>query len=126
METATVAVLVLSMVASWYGPGFHGRTAASGEVYDQNALTAAHRTLPFDTLLLLEHGGNRVTVRINDRGPYCVEAVAAGRLAPHPERELDLSREAFIQLAPLSAGVIQVRVRFLRYGEALLPRRIRR
>ena len=59
-------------VASWYGPGFHGRKTASGERFDTTELTAAHLSLPFGTKLLVrnERNGKEVVVRINDRGPY--------------------------------------------------------
>ncbi|WP_375461717.1 septal ring lytic transglycosylase RlpA family protein [uncultured Enterovirga sp.] len=59
-------------VASWYGPGFHGRRTASGEVFNQNALTAAHRYLPFGTKVKVvdPKTGRSVIVRINDRGPF--------------------------------------------------------
>lgn len=57
-------------VASWYGPGFHGRKTANGERFNQNAMTAAHKTLPFGTMVRVSHGKKSVTVRINDRGPY--------------------------------------------------------
>ncbi len=58
--------------ASWYGPGFHGRKTANGERFNTNALTAAHRSLPFGTRLKVtnERTGRSVVVRINDRGPY--------------------------------------------------------
>jgi peptidoglycan lytic transglycosylase len=58
--------------ATYYGPGFHGKKTASGEVFDQYALTAAHRTLPFGTRLLVTNlvTGQKVIVRINDRGPF--------------------------------------------------------
>lgn len=58
--------------ASWYGPGFHGRRTANGEVFNKNALTAAHRTLPFGTRVRVTHRatGRSVIVRINDRGPF--------------------------------------------------------
>jgi len=58
--------------ASWYGPGFHGRKTASGERFDTNELTAAHKTLPFGTLLKVTNLGNNLytVVRINDRGPF--------------------------------------------------------
>ncbi len=58
--------------ASWYGPGFHGRPTASGEPFNTNQLTAAHRTLPFGTRVKVVHQKTRrsVVVRINDRGPY--------------------------------------------------------
>ena len=64
------ALALGSGVASWYGPGFHGRKTASGERFNQNAFTAAHRTLPFGTLVRVTHKGRSVTVRINDRGPF--------------------------------------------------------
>jgi rare lipoprotein A len=71
-------------IASWYGPYFHGKQTATGEAFDQNAFTAAHPSLPFDTHLLVTNldNGQSVVVRINDRGPYI------GR------RSLDLSRAA--------------------------------
>ena len=56
--------------ASWYGPGFHGRKTASGERFNQNAMTAAHKTLKFGTLVRVTYKGRSVTVRINDRGPF--------------------------------------------------------
>lgn len=74
--------VVQSGRASWYGPGFHGRRTASGETFNANALTAAHRTLPFGTRVRVMNKttGRSVVVRINDRGPY-----AHGRV-------IDLSR----------------------------------
>lgn len=59
-------------MASWYGPGFHGRKTASGERFNTGALTAAHKTLPFGTRVRVEnvHTGRSVVVRINDRGPF--------------------------------------------------------
>jgi putative cell wall-binding protein len=70
--------------ASWYGPGFHGNTTASGETFDRNALTAAHRTLAFGTRVRVTNleNGRQVIVRINDRGPY------------HGGRVIDLSERA--------------------------------
>lgn len=56
--------------ASWYGPGFHGRKTASGERFNQNAMTAAHKTLKFGTLVRVTYKGRSVVVRINDRGPF--------------------------------------------------------
>ena len=58
--------------ASWYGPGFNGKMAASGERFNQNAMTAAHKTLPFGTKVRVtnRHTGRSVIVRINDRGPF--------------------------------------------------------
>ena len=74
----------VSGLASWYGPGFHGRRTASGESFNSNALTGAHRTLPFGTQVRVvnERTGRSVVVRINDRGPY-----AHGRI-------IDLSQAA--------------------------------
>jgi rare lipoprotein A len=70
--------------ASWYGPGFHGKRTANGETFNTNALTAAHKTLPFGTELRVtnERTGKSAVVRINDRGPY-----AHGRV-------IDLSKAA--------------------------------
>jgi rare lipoprotein A len=86
--------------ASWYGPGFHGRTTANGETFDQNALTAAHKTLPFGTEVRVtyERTGESVVVRINDRGPY-----AHGRV-------IDLSRGAAAEIGLLDSGVGEVRI----------------
>ncbi len=66
-----------SGIASWYGPGFHGKKTASGEVYDMHALTAAHSTLPLNTLVHVTNLTNRksVFVRVNDRGPFVGERV---------------------------------------------------
>lgn len=82
--------------ASWYGPGFHGRKTANGERFDQNALTAAHKTLPFGTRLKIRNrlNGKTVVVRINDRGPYI------------GDRSLDLSRAAAQCLGSETLGVI--------------------
>lgn len=86
--------------ASWYGPGFHGNRTANGEVYNQDALTAAHRTLPFNTLVQVTNlnNGQSVTVRINDRGPY-----ARGRI-------IDLSREAARRIDMIEAGIAPVKL----------------
>lgn len=100
----TVVVLsTLTGMASWYGPGFHGRRSASGEVFNQNALTAAHRTLPFGTRVRVtnRNTGQQVVVRINDRGPF-----SRGRV-------IDLSAAAAHQIGLKSAGVGQVEVEVL-------------
>ena len=89
-----------SMLTSWYGPGFHGRLTANGEVYDQMGLTAAHKTLPFGTKLQVCYQGC-VNVRINDRGPY----IGA--------RELDLSRGAAEAIGLVHSGVANVEVTHL-------------
>jgi len=59
-------------IASWYGPGFHGRKTASGVIYNQNLMTAAHKTLPLGTVVRVTNllNGKQVEVCINDRGPY--------------------------------------------------------
>lgn len=80
--------------ASWYGPGFHGKKAASGQRFDQNAMTAAHKSLPFGTVVRVvdQRTGKSVKVTINDRGPY-----AKGRI-------IDLSKAAATQLGIRRAG----------------------
>ena len=89
--------------ASWYGDPYHGRQAASGEVFDKNKLTAAHRTLAFDTWVRVENqtNGQSVDVRINDRGPF-----VAGRI-------IDLSEAAAREIDMIRAGVVPVRVSIL-------------
>ena len=81
-------------LCSWYGRGFHGRTTASGTVYDQDGFTTAHKTLPFGTVILLAYQGRGVIVTVTDRGPF-IEG-----------REFDLSRAAFSALADTSMGLI--------------------
>lgn len=83
-------------LASWYGPGFHGRPTASGERFDQTAMTAAHRSLPFGTIVRVQWNERSVVVRINDRGPF-----VAGRI-------IDLSRAAAERLGMIQRGVAQV------------------
>jgi len=92
-----------SGVASWYGPGFHGRSTASGERFNRNAMTAAHRTLPFGTRVLVTNVSNnrQVVVRINDRGPF-----SGGRV-------IDLSEGAAREIGLHLAGVGTVRVEVL-------------
>ena len=89
-----------AMKASWYGPGFHGKKTANGEVYDQMSFTAAHKSLKFGTLLKIinKKNGKFVVVRINDRGPY-IEG-----------RDLDLSKAAAIQLGLMKRGVARLKV----------------
>jgi rare lipoprotein A len=89
--------------ASWYGPGFHGRPTATGERFDENALTAAHKTLPLPGLVEVTNlaNGRSAILRLNDRGPFV------------DDRIIDLSRGAATELGLLSAGVGQVRVRYL-------------
>lgn len=86
----------LTGVASWYGGYFHGRLTANGETYNQNELTVAHRSLPFNTYLQVTNlqNGKAVIVRVNDRGPYI------------PPRSLDLSREASRCIGSETTGVV--------------------
>ncbi len=94
-------IIVASAVASFYGDEYHGRPTSSGEIFDMNALTAAHKTLPFGTMLEVTNLENNrtVIVRINDRGPY-IEG-----------REIDLSKEAASRLDMLSTGTARVSLR---------------
>ncbi len=87
-------------LASWYGPGFHGRPTASGERFDQNALTAAHKRLPFGTRVLVYRvdSGETVVVRINDRGPFI------------PGRIIDLSKAAARAIGLDRSGVTEVKL----------------
>lgn len=90
-------------VASWYGPGFHGKLTANGETYNQKAMTAAHKTLPLPTLVKVENleNGKSVVVRVNDRGPY-----SKGRI-------IDLTEVAARRLDMLDKGTARVRVSVL-------------
>lgn len=95
--------------ASWYGPGFHGKVTASGEVYDKEGLSAAHKTLPFGTYLrvISLDNGSSVVVRVNDRGPY-----AKGRI-------IDLSEAAARMLGMIPSGTARVRLELIPAEEAL-------
>ena len=90
-------------VASWYGPGFDGKLTANGEVFDTTKLTAAHQTLPFDTLVRVTNLENNrvVVVRVNDRGPF-----VGGRI-------LDLSQAAAERLDMIGNGTAKVRLELL-------------
>lgn len=94
--------------ASWYGYPYHGRPTASGEVYDMDQMTAAHRSLPLGTWVSVENreNGRTAEVRINDRGPF------TGR------RILDLSRAAARVLGAVGPGVIPVRLRVIALSSA--------
>jgi rare lipoprotein A len=87
-------------VASWYGPGFHGRPTTSGEIYDQDDMTAAHPTLPLGTRALVTNleNGRAVEVRINDRGPFV------------HGRAIDLSRAAAAAIGVIGPGTSNVRI----------------
>ena len=91
-------------IASWYGPGFHGKKTANGEIFDQNKISAAHKTLPMPSIVRvtnLENGIILENIRINDRGPF------AGN------RIIDLSKKAAEELGFVNNGVAKVRVEIM-------------
>lgn len=90
-------------IASWYGDQFQGRLTANGEIFDKNLLSAAHTTLPMPSLVEVTNleNGRRITVRLNDRGPFV------------DDRIIDLSRAAATELGFQSKGLAKVRVRYL-------------
>jgi len=94
--------------ASWYGPGFHGNRTANGERFNMNALTAAHRTLPFNSYVRVTDlaTGRSVVVRINDRGPYT------------GDRIIDLSARAARDLGITDDGTARVRLELEAAGGA--------
>lgn len=89
--------------ASWYGPKWHGRTTSNGEKFNKNKLTAAHKSLPFNTMVLVTNLKNNksVVVRINDRGPF------------KPGRIIDLSEEAADKIGAKRDGIAYVKLRIL-------------
>jgi len=101
-------------VASWYGPGFHGKKTASGELYNMDAMTCAHKSLPFGTKLRLRNveNGKTAVVTVNDRGPFV------------RGRDIDLSRAAAGKLGIIGPGTGRVKVekvgrdmRYIKYVE---------
>jgi rare lipoprotein A len=98
-------------IASWYGPGFHGNRTASGEVFDQHELTAAHPSLPLGTRAVVTNltNGRSVEVRINDRGPF-----VGGRA-------IDLSYGAARTIGMIGPGTAKVRIEALRDGPRAQP-----
>ena len=90
-------------IASWYGPGFVGHATANGEEYDQDALTAAHKTLPMPTLVRVTNleNGRQIQIRINDRGPFV------------NDRIIDLSRRGAQLLGMINNGTAKVRVQIM-------------
>lgn len=93
-------------IASWYGPGFNGKTTASGERFRQNEMTAAHKTLPFGTIVRVTNLQNSrsVQVRINDRGPFI-----DGRI-------IDMSKGSARKLNMIQAGIVPVELRIVKMG----------
>lgn len=105
--------LIETGVASWYGPNFHGRQTANGESYDMYEFTAAHRTLPFNTVLNVRNkiNGLSVQVRINDRGPFA------------KNRIIDLSKSAAAKIKMIGAGTANVEI-FLIYSNKPIPQNL--
>jgi rare lipoprotein A len=103
--------------ASYYSDAFAGRRTASGAVYEPGGMTAAHRSLPFGSVLRVTRsdGARTVYVRVTDRGPYGPK----GRI-------LDLSRAAAEELGMLRAGVVKIKLEVVEYGQPRKPRRRRR
>lgn len=99
--------MLQSGIASWYGPNFHGKATANGETYNMNDLTAAHRTLPFNTVVKVDNvdNGRSVVVRINDRGPYV------------GNRVIDLSRRAAREIDMENTGTATVRIYLVDEGD---------
>ena len=99
--------IVGSGIASWYGPNFHGKLTANGERYNMNDYTAAHKTLPFNTVVQVDNveNGKSVIVRINDRGPYV------------DNRIIDLSRKAAQEIDMIGNGTASVRLMVVREGD---------
>lgn len=92
-------------IASWYGPGFDGNLTANGEIYDMDGISAAHKTLPFGTVVRVVEldTGRSVIVRINDRGPF-----VEGRI-------IDLSKGAAEELGIVNKGITRVGLRIVRW-----------
>ena len=95
-------------LASWYGPGFHGEETASGKIFDQREMVAAHRSLPFGTVIRVTNleNGRRVTLRVIDRGPY-------GRNF-RKGTVVDVSRGAARRLGFIKKGLVRVRLEVIR------------
>src|SRR5207244_1627595 len=98
-------------VASWYGDAFNQKTTANGEIFDMNAVTAAHTTLPLPSMVEVTNldNGKTLVVRVNDRGPFV------------GDRIIDLSRQAARQLGYDRAGLAHVRVRYVGPAPLLGP-----
>ena len=97
--------------ASWYGPKFHGRLTANGEIYDQMSYTAAHKSIKFGTYFRVTNmnNGKTVIVRINDRGPYI------------KGRNIDLSKASALALGMLPRGVIKVKIEEVHFNKLNSP-----
>lgn len=93
-------------VASYYAEKYHGRKTANGEIFNMNAMTCAHKTLPFNTVLRVTNlaNGKNVQVRVNDRGPFV------------NGREIDLSKGAAIKLDMMTSGTARVKIEIVKEG----------
>jgi rare lipoprotein A len=109
VESSTPAPVQVGL-ASWYGPGFHGQETASGEIFDQREMVAAHRTLPLGSVIRVTNleNGRRVTLRVIDRGPY-------GRNF-RKGTVVDVSRGAARRLGMIKDGLVKVRIEVRRLG----------
>tara|TARA_B100000965_G_scaffold16560_1_gene12474 strand:+ start:694 stop:1158 length:465 start_codon:yes stop_codon:yes gene_type:complete len=98
---------ILKGVSSWYGPNFHGKLTANGEVYDMYGVTAAHKTLPLNTVARVTNldNGKSIILRINDRGPYV------------GNRILDCSMGAAKKLGFYIAGTAMVKIEVIEFGD---------
>lgn len=113
LSFASIAPSFAASVASWYGPRFHGKMTANGEIFNQNALTAAHKKFRMGSTVRVTNvsNGKTVDVCINDRGPY------------HGNRVIDLSRAAAKRIGMLSSGTARVKLEVIhkpntyRYGK---------
>jgi len=110
-ESETSAQTVQLGLASWYGPGFHGKETASGEIFDQRQMVAAHRTLPLGSVIQVTNleNGRRLTLRVIDRGPYG-RNYRKGTI-------LDVSRGAAGRLGFIRDGIVRVRIKVLEFGD---------
>jgi rare lipoprotein A len=103
---------------SYYHDKYDGRKTASGLIFRQKYNYAAHRTLPFGTIVKVINLHNQRSARviIVDRGPYSVELAAMGILAAHPARIIDVSRGTAILLGMIKDGVVPVKIIIIKYG----------
>ncbi len=108
--TSGRVLLTLEGIASYYADDFHGKQTSNGEMFDMNALTAAHRTFPFDSMVRVTNLDNSmsVVVRVNDRGPF-----VDGRI-------IDLSLGAAKEIGLIAAGTARVKLEVLKWGEGTL------
>ena len=109
-DSSTTRGHAMQGIAAWYGHPHHGRRAASGEIYDMHRLTAAHRTLPFHTIVRVQNksNGRQVEVRINDRGPS------------DTRRVIDLSYAAAKALDMVRAGLAPVKLHLVRRADRFM------